>query len=84
MSKESTPAEYFPPGDYIDDELAACGADRAALALAMGIQPSHLHRLCDGTEPILSGVAGRLAAYFGTSPELWMRLSMTYRRRPSR
>jgi len=76
----STPAEVFPPGEFIDDELTERGCTRADLAQAMGESMEYLDELCAGSKPITIGPARKLAAYFGTSVELWMRLSIAYRR----
>jgi plasmid maintenance system antidote protein VapI len=84
MSKQHfVPAEYFSPGEYIDDELAARSCTRAGLARAIGESAEYLNALCDGSKPILVTDAERLALFFGgTHADTWMRLSRTFRQRP--
>ena len=77
------PAEYFAPGEYLDEELAERGRTRAELALAMGKSIEYLDELCDGSRPILVNDAERLVVFLGgTNAETWLRLSRSYRRQP--
>jgi len=61
------PAEVFPPGEYIKDELDARGWSQAEFA--------EIH----GKRAISPETAKEIAAAFGSTPELWMNLESAYR-----
>jgi HTH-type transcriptional regulator/antitoxin HigA len=78
MSKR-IPAEVFPPGEYLADELAERGWTEAVFA-------AHAHRHVEKVRAIIAGhrritpeVAQDIAAALGSSPRYWMNLEAAYR-----
>jgi HTH-type transcriptional regulator / antitoxin HigA len=69
-----TPAEVFPPGEYIQDELDARGWSLADLARLLGQPLDAVHDLIEGPMTIVPELARALAEAFGTSSELWTNL----------
>ena len=49
-----------------------------ALARAIGVPPRRINEIVLGKRAITADTALRLARYFGTSPELWMKLQTRY------
>ena len=78
MAVERTPAEVFPPGEFIQDELDARGWTQSDLAEIMGRDPNLVSSLVTGKRSITPETARCLAAAFGTSAELWMNLESSY------
>lgn len=73
---ERTPAEVFPPSEFIRDEIAARGWTEAEFR----------ERIGDSASAILAGRmtpddAARIGKVFGTSAELWMNLAATWEKR---
>jgi HTH-type transcriptional regulator/antitoxin HigA len=73
------PAEVFPPGHYIKDELEERGWTQADLAEIMGRQSTSINDLVKGKCGITVETAVGLASAFGSSPELWMKLDQAYK-----
>lgn len=73
------PAESFPAGEYIRDELDARGWAQTDLADILDAQPSVVNEIISGKRPITMEIARDLAAAFGTSAQLWMNLDSSYR-----
>lgn len=76
---ERKPAELFPPGEYIKDELEARGWTQADLAEIMGRSPNDIVNLISGKRAISTGIAIELSAAFGTGADVWMNLENSYR-----
>lgn len=74
-----TPAEIFPPGDFIADELEARGWSQLELAEILGRPPRLVSQLISGKCAITPETAKGLGAAFGTGPEFWMNLERDYR-----
>lgn len=67
------------PGTILANEfLAPLDLTVSEVAAATGIFPEHLHHLVLGQVSVTERVAVRLAAYFGTSAELWLNLQQSY------
>ncbi|MFN0096510.1 MAG: HigA family addiction module antitoxin [Dehalococcoidia bacterium] len=73
------PAEVFPPGDHIRDEIDARGWTEADLGTALGLSPAALADVLDGHRSITAQLATGLGRAFGTSAELWLNLDARYR-----
>lgn len=73
-----TPAEVFPPGDFLREELEARGWTQADLAGIIGRDAAMISQIVQGKRGITPETALGLAAAFGTSPEFWMRLEQAY------
>jgi HTH-type transcriptional regulator / antitoxin HigA len=72
------PAEVFPPGDYIREELEARGWTQTDLAKIIGRTQPAVNEMITGKRGITPESALALAAAFGTSPEFWMNLETIY------
>ncbi|MBK7877797.1 MAG: HigA family addiction module antidote protein [Planctomycetes bacterium] len=73
-----TPAEVFPPGDFIREELEARGWSQVDLAEILGRPPRLISELIAGKRSVTPETAKGLSLAFGTSPELWMNLESSY------
>jgi HTH-type transcriptional regulator/antitoxin HigA len=72
------PAEVFPPGDYIREELEARGWTQSDLARIIGRTQPGVNDLINGRRGITPETALALSAAFGTSAEFWMNLETVY------
>jgi HTH-type transcriptional regulator / antitoxin HigA len=75
-----TPAEVFPPGDFIRDELEARGWTQGDLAQIMGRPLQAVNELISGKKQITPETALGLAKAFGDDDALyWLNLENVYR-----
>lgn len=72
------PAEVFPPGEYIKEELEARGWTQNDLAEIMGVYPRTISELVSARRGVTPETARGLGAAFGTSAQLWMNLESAY------
>jgi len=72
-------AETFSPGEAIKEELDERGWSQRDLAAIMGVQPSIVSGIVNGTKPISLDVARNLAAAFGTSTQYWVNMETAFR-----
>lgn len=79
MNKPFQPAEVFPPGDFIRDELEARGWSQGDLARILGRPVQTVNMIINGKKSITAETAKALGLAFGTGPELWMNLETAYR-----
>lgn len=75
------PAEAFPPGEFLREELEERGWTQADLADIMGRPLVLVNEIISGKRGITPETAKGLAAAFGTSAELWMRLDADWQLR---
>ncbi len=73
-----TPAEVFPPGEFIREELEARGWSQQDLAEILGRPPRLVSELIGGKRALTPETAKGLAQAFGTSAEFWMNLESSY------
>ena len=73
------PAEVFPPGDSIREELEARGWTQRDLAAILGRGPHVVSSIIAGKTGISPDTARGLAAAFSTSPDYWLNLEASYR-----
>lgn len=78
MATERTPAEVFPPGEFIREEIEARGWSQAEFAEILGRPPRLVSELIAGKRGITPETAKGLAAAFGTSAQLWLNLESSY------
>ena len=76
--KTFKPAEVFPPGDFIADELEERGWSQADLAEILGKSETTVSLMVTGRRSITPGTAKDLSAAFGSSPQYWMNLQALY------
>jgi HTH-type transcriptional regulator / antitoxin HigA len=75
-----TPAEVFPPGEFIHEELEARGWTERDLARIMDMPLGLINELVTGNQKITPETARRLSSAFGDGdPHYWMNLDAAYR-----
>ncbi|MDD2325104.1 MAG: HigA family addiction module antitoxin [Alphaproteobacteria bacterium] len=72
------PAEAFPPGEFLRDELEARGWNQAEFADIIGRPARLVSEILAGKRGITPETAIAIAAALGTSPEFWMNLDASY------
>lgn len=72
------PAELFPPGEYVRDELEARGWTQRDLAKVINRPLQAVNEIIRGKKRITAETAKAIALAFGTSPELWLNLQTYY------
>jgi len=78
MMRDRTPAEVFPPGEIIREEIEARGWSQVEFAEILGRPPRLVSELIAGKRAITPETAKGLAAAFGTSAQLWLNLESSY------
>src|SRR5687767_4568896 len=76
--KRRVPAEVFPPGDRLKEELEARGWTQGDLADILGRPPRLVSEIITGKRAITPETAHGLSHALGTSAELWMNLESQY------
>ena len=77
-SKHLKPAQVFPPGEYLRDELAARGWTQAQFARIISRPLQVVNGIINGKNSITAQTAKEIAAALGTSADLWMNLQGSY------
>jgi|SRR5581483_668938 len=73
------PAEVFPPGEFLKEELDARGWSQAELADILGRSPRVISEIISAKRAITPETAkGLAAALEGTNPQTWMNLETAY------
>lgn len=72
------PAEVFPPGEFLRDELEARDWSQQELADILDRPPRLISELIAGKRAVTPETAKGLADAFGTSPDYWMNLESQY------
>ena len=72
------PAEVFPPGETLRDELEERGLSQAEFAEILGRPQSRINEVLNGKRRITADLARDLAEALGTSAEFWMNLEASY------
>ena len=85
MAKEGDTLEPIPPGEILLEEfMKPMGISRNRLSRDLDLPVSRVSEIVRGNRSITADTALRLAAYFGTSPEMWMSLQSGYDLRVAR
>jgi antitoxin HigA-1 len=67
------------PGEILlEDFMKPMGLTQYRLAKDIGVTPIRISQIINGKRSISVDTAMRLARYFGTSAEVWLRLQVTY------
>jgi addiction module HigA family antidote len=75
----TNPPNTMHPGQVLLDEvMTPLGVSRNKLARDIDVPVGRISAIVAGTRAITADTALRLAKYFGTTPELWMRLQAQY------
>jgi HTH-type transcriptional regulator/antitoxin HigA len=73
------PAEAFPPGEYLRDELEARAWTESEFAQIIGRPVQAVSEILNGRKEITPETAVAFGEALGTSPDLWLNLQSTYR-----
>lgn len=76
--KHIQPAEVFPPGEYLRDELAARKLTQSDFAKIIGRPLQTVNGIINGKVSITAQTAKAIGAAFGTSAEMWMNMQSAY------
>ncbi|ROS38496.1 HigA family addiction module antitoxin [Amycolatopsis thermoflava] len=68
------PAEAFPVGEHLMEELDARGWTQAEFAEILGRPPQAISEIVSGRKEITRDSAAQIAAALGTSPQYWLNL----------
>jgi HTH-type transcriptional regulator/antitoxin HigA len=79
MQKDFHPAEAFPSGEYLRDELEARGWTQSQFARIIGRPLQLVNEIINGRKRITEQTALEIAAALGTSARVWLNLENTYR-----
>ena len=74
-----TPAEVFPPGEYLRDELTACGWTQGDFARILGRPLQVMNEIVNGRKRITAETAKAIGLALDTGPELWLNLESAAR-----
>lgn len=66
------------PGEILKDELEELEMTANALAGRLDVPPNRITAILNERRGITADTALRLARFFGTSPEFWLNLQITY------
>lgn len=73
------PAEAFPPGEFLREELEARGWTQLDLAEIIDVTPQHVNDIIKGKASITPEMATALGTAFGVDPRYWLNLESIYR-----
>ena len=62
----------------LEDFMKPLGLSQYRLAQDIGVTPIRISQIVNGQRAITVDTAMRLARYFSTSPEVWLRLQVRY------
>lgn len=79
MDKTYTPAEAFPPGDYLREELQERGWTVTEFAEILGRPVQAVSEILNAKKEITPDTALALSDALGTSAEVWLSLQNAYR-----
>lgn len=79
MTPVLTPAEAFPPGEYLADELHARGWTKAMFAEIIDRPVQAVSEIINGHKEITAETAAAIAAATDTEAETWLHLQDAYR-----
>ena len=74
-----TPAEVFPPGEFIQEELDARGWTQGDFAAIIGRPIQVVNEIIAAKKAITADTAKAIGDAFGTGPDLWMNLESAWR-----
>jgi len=77
--KDRIPAEIFPPGEFVREELETRRWTQADLAEFMGRPLRSINEIINCKKGITAETAIGLGKAFGTSAEYWLNLESAYR-----
>ena len=78
-AKSIIPAEVFPPGEFLRDELNARGWSQADFARIIVRPLQAVNEIINARKRMTVETAKAIGLALGTGPELWLNLEITYR-----
>lgn len=66
------------PGEVLKDELQARNITKSAMAIKLGMYPSHFNDIVRGKRNLTANIAIRLENELGINAEFWLSLQMDY------
>src|SRR5947208_5389948 len=66
------------PGEILADELAEIGISPTELARQLKVPPNRISQIIQGKRSITGDTALRLAHWFGTDPQFWLNLQVSF------
>jgi HTH-type transcriptional regulator/antitoxin HigA len=75
---ERRPAEVFPPGEFLSDELDARGWTQSEFAEIIRRPSKLVNEIVAGKKAITPDTAREFSAALGTSPQFWLNLESAY------
>lgn len=79
-SEGRLPAECFPPGVYLAEELEARGINHDTFASLLGITHDDMNRLITGDLVLRISIAEKISHILGISIDVWLNLDRMWRR----
>lgn len=79
MDRTCTPAEAFPVGEYLSDELSERVWTVAEFVEIIGQPIPVVSEILNGEKEITAETAAAISQAFGTTPELWLNLQTAHR-----
>ncbi|WP_419848854.1 HigA family addiction module antitoxin [Candidatus Poriferisocius sp.] len=79
MDRTCTPAEAFPVGKYLSDELSEREWTVTEFAEIIGQPIQVVSEILSGTKEITPETSAAISQAFGTTPELWLNLQTAHR-----
>jgi len=76
---ERIPAEVFPPGELLREELQARGWTPVSLACSTGLPLQIIDEIITGHRPVTPKIAKELEKAIGISAGIWLNLEYYYR-----
>lgn len=75
---DRTPAEVFPPGELLRDELQARDWTQEDFAVILGRNPRDVNDIINAKRAVTPRTAKELAEALGTSAQLWLNIQAAY------
>ena len=66
------------PGEILADELQELGITPTELARQLAVPPNRITQIIQGKRSITGDTALRLAHWFGTDPQFWLNLQVSF------
>jgi addiction module HigA family antidote len=74
MSENYVPAEVFPPGDFLREEIETRGWTLEQFAEILGRPIQTVNQILGAKKPITPETAVEIGEALGTSPSVWLNL----------
>ncbi|MDR0653320.1 MAG: HigA family addiction module antidote protein [Synergistaceae bacterium] len=72
------PSKPIHPGEILTDELEVIEMSASDLSKAIHVPANRISQILSGKRSISADTALRLGKFFGTGPQFWLNLQMSY------